>query len=406
MWSTITLEPIATASTSTPIEPSASSRAWVGASLGTLCSSLPAFLTGALAVQIRDDLGFSITLVGFMLGTAFASAGLWSAPMGRVAQMLGPGRALRLGLSGSGIVMIALAAWASSPWQFFVLMAFSGVANALNQPAANLLLSYRIRPGRLGLALAVKQSGMPAAALLGGAAVPALALTAGWRWAYVAAAVLAFVAVLSQPIGLLDQIDLQAARSAAPRPDMPFGLLLLYGAVGFLGATNAGAMVNLLTSAATDSGIGEGAAGWLLSVGSAAGILSRLYHGWIVDHRGVLPIQRLIWLLGIGSAGVFVMAIDRPVTYFLAVVPAFAAGWAWPGLFNLSVIRNNPSAPASATGISQIGIFVGAGFGPVIGGLLVDWGGYRPLWLMCAALLAVGSGLAMYLRSRISDGHR
>jgi predicted MFS family arabinose efflux permease len=147
-------------------------------------------------------------------------------------------------------------------------------------------------------------------------------------------------------------------------------------------------------------------AGWLLSVGSGTGILSRLYHGWMVDARGVLPIQRLIWLLGIGSVGVFVMAIDEPITYFLAVIPAFAAGWAWPGLFNLSVIRNNPSAPASATGISQIGIFVGAGFGPVIGGLLVDWGGYRPLWVMCAVLLAIGSVLAMYLRSRIADGGR
>ena len=401
-----TLRWITSASPTSPVDTGSSPRAWVGASMGTLCSSLPAFLTGALAVQIRDDLDFSISLVGVMLGSAFAVAGICSAPMGRLAQMLGPGRALRLGLSGSGLVMVAIAGWATSSWHFLVLMALSGVANALNQPAANLLLSSRIRPEQLGLALAVKQSGMPAAALLGGLAVPALALTAGWRWAYVAAALLAFAAVLLQPIGLLDQVGMQTARSTAPRPDMPLGLLMLYGAVGFLGATNAGAMVNLLTSAATDSGVGEGMAGWLLSVGSGTGILSRLYHGWMVDARGVLPIQRLIWLLGIGSVGVFVMAIDEPITYFLAVIPAFAAGWAWPGLFNLSVIRNNPSAPASATGISQIGIFVGAGFGPVIGGLLVDWGGYRPLWVMCAILLAIGSVLAMYLRSRIADGGR
>ncbi len=306
-------------------------RVWTAASLATMCSTLPVFLTGALSVQIRNDLGYSITMVGLFIGSAFAVAGLASASMGRVAQMLGPGRALRAGLAGTALAMMGIAAWADHPWQFLVLIGFSGFVNALNQPAANLLLSNRVRKERLGMALAVKQSGMPGSALLGGAAVPAIALTVGWRWAYVAAAILTLVAIAIQPMGAADTVKLVNAKSNDARPDMPSRLLALYATVGFLGAMTAGAMVSLLTSGATNAGMGEGPAGWLLSLGSAAGITSRLYQGWAVDYRGILPIQRLVWLLGIGSGGLLLMSAASPLSYAVAVVPAFAAGWAWPG---------------------------------------------------------------------------
>ena len=251
------------------------------------------------------------------------------------------------------------------------------------------------------MALAVKQSGMPGSALLGGAAVPAIALTAGWRWAYVAASVLTLVAIAMQPMGAADSVKLSSARANDARPDMPSRLLALYATVGLLGATTAGAMVTLLTSGATDAGMGEGLAGWLLSLGSAAGIASRLYQGWAADERRLLPIQRLVWLFAIGASGLVLMSSTTPISYAVAVVPAFAAGWAWPGLFNLSVIRNNPSAPAAATGITQTGIFVGAGSGPVVGSVIVDGLGYRPLWIMCALGLTAGAAVAIYLRTRI-----
>ena len=53
-----------------------------------------------------------------------------------------------------------------------------------HQTAVNLALT-RARLPRLGLAIALKQSGMPTAAMIGGATVPLLALTLGWRSAFV-----------------------------------------------------------------------------------------------------------------------------------------------------------------------------------------------------------------------------
>ena len=377
-------------------------RAWMIVAVGTMCSALPVFLTGAVGVQLRDDLDITATAIGLSMGVSFAAAALLSAPMGRLAQRLGPQRGFRTGLATTASAVVAISILADSVVALALLLAVAGTANALNQPSANLLLASHVDPQRLGFAFAVKQSGMPAAALVGGVAVPAVALTVGWEWAYAGAGVLALVVMVLLPPDRSDvAIPTRSSTGKAARPDMRTSLLALYAAVGFLGATHAGAMVGFITSGAEESGISPGLAGLVLSFGSATGIASRLYQGWRVDKSGMLPIQRLILLYFVGGLGALVLAVDVPITYLLAPIPAFAFGWAWPGLFNLSVIRNNPSAPGAATGITQIGVFIGAAAGPALGGVIVDAGGYRWLWLTGAAALFVGSALAALLRREI-----
>lgn len=381
-------------------------RTWPIVALGTMSSALAVFLTGALGVQLREEVGLSPTQIGVAMGASFTVAALMSAPMGRVAERLGPRRGFSVGLTTSALSMLAIAAFARNVWQFCLILGVSGMANALNQPSANLMLTTHIDADRLGFALATKQSGMPAAALLGGAAVPAIALTVGWQWAYVAGASIAVVAILGFPRDVSGRAGRNTSttgsgRRRSARPDLGVGLLVLYATVGMLGATSAGAMVGFITSGAEASGLDPGLAGLVLSLGSLVGVISRLAQGLQVDRLGILPIQRLVWLYGLGGLGVLVLAVDVPITYLLAPIPAFAFGWAWPGLFNLSVVRNNPSAPAAATGISQVGVFVGAALGPALGGVIIDNGSYRLLWLFGASTLFVGSLLATYLRKRI-----
>lgn len=386
-------------------------RVWPVVALATMCSALPAFLTGALGVQLRDEVGLSATDIGLAMGTSFTVAALLSAPMGRLAERLGPRHGFRAGLTVSVVSMLVIAGFARSMWQLCLLLGLAGAGNALNQPSANLMLTTHIDPDRLGFAFATKQSGMPAAALLGGAAVPAIALTAGWQWAYVAGAALAVASMLLMPADRVGRADRNvrttgdgAARAA--RPDLGTRLLVLYAAVGLLGATSAGAMVGFITSGAEASDLDPGIAGLVLSLGSFVGVVSRLFQGWEVDNRGILPIQRLVWLYALGGLGVLALAIDSPAAYVLAPIPAFAFGWAWPGLFNLSVIRNNPSAPAAATGISQVGVFVGAAVGPALGGVVIDNGSYRLLWTIGGATLLAGACIALYLRRRVRAASR
>lgn len=384
-------------------------RTWITVAFATMCSAFPAFVTGALGVQLRDEVGLSATQIGVAMAVSFAVAAVSSAPMGRLAERLGPQWAFRSGLTTSAVAMLLLAAVAREFWQFCAFLAIAGAANAISQPSANLMLATHVPAERMGFALAAKQSGMPAAALLGGGAVPAIALTVGWEWAYALGAALAVAACVVLPRDPHDPTRPARRGSAfamvigqrATRPDLGVGLLVLYAVVGFLGAANAGAMVGFITIGAEESGLAPGAAGLVLSLGSLVGIASRIFQGIQVDRRGILPIQRLVWLFALGGLGVLGLAIDVPASYLVATIPAFAFGWAWPGLFNLSVVRNNPSAPGAATGISQVGIFAGAAAGPALGGLIIDNGSYRMLWTAGACILFLGATVAVYLRTRI-----
>ena len=383
------------------VSASVARRALFGGVVGTTSSVLPAFMTGAIAVQLADDLSLGASQLGLVIGGFFASAALGSVLLGRLAERLGPGAAMRIGLTTSMLTGVAMSQ-ARSALHLGLALLVAGTSNALTQPAANLLLVRHVPDGRLGLAMALKQAVMPIASLLGGVAVPVLALTVGWRWAYVAAALVAGAAMVAVPSAAGSA---RAARSTSsvprPRPDLPRGLLVGYAVVGLLGAAAAGATVSFLVSAGEQSGLSPSTAGLLLTGGSAVGITSRILHGRWADGPRLLPIRRVALLLGVGGLATIVLALDTPTAYVVAVLPVFAFGWAWPGLFNLSVVRNNPSAAAASTGVTQTGVYIGAGAGPVLGGLVVDTAGYPALWWASGLSLLLAAGTALLLRRRL-----
>jgi MFS family permease len=112
----------------------------------------------------------------------------------------------------------------------------------------------------------------------------------------------------------------------------------------------------------------------------------------------------------VGGAIAFgVYALDTPTALLLATPLGFGLGWAWPGLFNFSIVRNNPSAPAAATGVTQTGTYVGAMLGPLTFGWLAEHSGFGTAWLVGAtwylgAALAVVAGRAMMRRVKDARG--
>ncbi|HEU5083282.1 MAG TPA: MFS transporter [Acidimicrobiales bacterium] len=343
-----------------------------------LMGALPAFMTGALAVQIGRDIELGPTRLGVATGAFFGAAAMTSALMGRLAERVGPGRAMRSAAIASAVLQLSLAL---SPAYSALLAALlvAGPANSLAQVGANLLLAKAIRPERQGWALAVKQAGMPGATLLGGLAVPALAVTVGWRWAFAAGALGALAAAAIVPVGA---VAAGGRRPAGRRVDVPLGpLVLLAAAVGFASAAN-GTLATFVVSAGVDSGLGESAAGLVLTLGSAAGITMRLVVGARADRRGGRHLPVVSLLLAGGAAGYLLLAPGTVPTHLVGSLVAFGFGWAWPGLFNLAVVRLNPTAPAAATGITQTGVYVGALTGPILFGAVVDAAGYGLAWLL------------------------
>jgi predicted MFS family arabinose efflux permease len=93
------------------------------------------------------------------------------------------------------------------------------------------------------------------------------------------------------------------------------------------------------------------------------------------------------------------MATDAAPSFVVGSLLAFTLGWGWPGLFNLAVVDSNREAPGSATGVSQTGIYLGAGAGPAAFGLLYAQAGHEVAWLAVAAMTLL-SAAVMWLAAR------
>src|SRR5215211_9170273 len=164
-------------------------------------SVLPAFLTGGLAVQVREELDFGSAALGVAVATFFLTSSLASAVMGRLVERIGAYRGMRLAAAASAVSLLGVAILATS-WAWLVgCLVLGGLANAVSHPATNLSLAREVSSGRQGLSFGVKQAAIPAATLLAGLAVPSVAVTFGWRWAFAGGAALALAVAAFVPAG-------------------------------------------------------------------------------------------------------------------------------------------------------------------------------------------------------------
>jgi len=352
----------------------------------TTAGVLPAFLTGALGVQLQRDLGFDAAGLGAAVGLFFGAAAVTSGPAGALAELLGPRNSVRVGTVGSAAVQVALAAFLTSWAGLAVAMVLAGCANALVQPSVNALLMHGAAPDRRGLAFGIKQSGVPAATLLGGAAVPLLALTLGWRAAYLAGAVVGVLAATALP---------STARPPRPPADrrLTSRWLLAVAVATGLGSATASALAVFLVPTAVQAGAGPAAAGWLLTMGSLTAIVVRILVGWLVDRHGG-RFGTVATMLVAGAGGFALLAAPHPVAVACGVLVAFGLGWGWNGLLNFAVADSHAERAAATTGVTQAAVYAGATLGPVAFGLIVRSAGLQRAWL-ATSLTALAAGLLM-----------
>ena len=365
--------------------------------LATVSSVVPGFLIGALSVQVSAEMGVSEAVYGWGLGSFFGSAMVGSIMLGRLAQRVGPLNQMSLALVVSAVAQVALAATARSFLAVIGYLVVAGMANAAIQTSVNLALAQAQLP-RLGFAVSIKQSGLPTATLLAGFAVPSLALTVGWRWAYVASAALA---VLS--LGMVRAAGGNSGRrtsAAASVPESSSPDLFMAAAVGTFLAFSAGSLNAWGVGSGVDAGLGEGTAGLMLGLGAAAGITMRLIGGWLSDTMRARPFRVAGITAMVGSVGMGLLALRSPPTHVAAMMLAFGGGWIWPVFTNYGVVRANPDAAGTATGVTQMGVYVGVFVAPLATGWIIEHHGYQAMWLVVAAAAVVGSVLSIRIADR------
>jgi MFS family permease len=380
---------------------------------------IPAFLTGALVVQMRSDFEVTPVTLGLLIGLFFGAAALASGPAGRVVQRVGPLAGMQAATIGAAISMGGVAIFVHDAASLGFFLVVGGLANSAANPAANLLLLGTMPPARRALALGVKQAAIPIATLLAGVSIPTLALTLGWRWAFIVVAGVAVAVVLfgwtrrhqsRVPGRVVDGVD-QDPQSASVRHQRDILLLALAGMLGIWGGQAMGAF---LVSYTVSLGQSPAAAGLILTLASLAGITARILAGWVIDRRRTTGVAELKSMLAVGVIGLTLIAVGLPTLAWFGPLLAFAGGWGWSGVMTYVAVRLEPDAPAAATGITQAGVFLGATVGVPLFGVIVEASSYHVAWAATAATMVlallivhvVGRRSGLDRRSRPASGVR
>ena len=355
-------------------------------------SSLPVFLVGATFLQLEQAIGLTTTGLGAVTAFFFLTASITSAALGRVVERIGWRASMRINSISSALILIAIALFAHSALSLSLLLIAGGGVYGLANPAANKALAELVRPDRRGLIFGLKHSGIPTSTLLAGLAVPTLALTIGWRFAFAFAALLLPVIWILLAIDNDDPIDaandINSSHTVAPMSTSQIAALAGAAALATWAAVSLG---TFLIPAAVEASLSESGAGMLLFVGSLASIGTRVTAGSLTDRKGSRGFVGLAVLMGVGSV-VFVALSGAAGVWFVGLVLlAFATGWGWPGLMTFTVVNANVATPASSSAITQAGVFLGAGIGPLALGWLIGNVSRIAAWMTVAVCLGIAS---------------
>jgi MFS family permease len=365
----------------------------------TTTASLPVFLVGTLAIEIRQSLHFGSTALGLAVSTYYLGAAMGSVPLSRLVERVGGVRVLRVACLASAVLLELLATVTSSWLVLMVLLAPCGLSSAAIAPASNLFLARRIPQARQGAAFGLKQAAIPLASLIGGLSVPFVALTLGWRWAFVLSGVMALAAGLLVPAPRTTVTERERSRPSSGAGHIAMAPLVVL-AVGLgLGVFAASGLAAFLATAAVAAGFAKGSAGLIVAAAGAAAIVGRVASGVLADRRGGRHFPVVAMMLAVGAAGYGMAALGAGLNERWLLVPAsvvaLGAGWGWNGLFNFAVVRTHFDAPARATGITQVGGRLGGVLGPLTVGLVITHSSYRDAWTLTTVVALVAAGAVL-----------
>lgn len=356
---------------------------------------------GVLAPDLRDDLGFSRTGIGVLTALVAAGSALASRRAGRLTDALGPVRVLAASLL---LVAAAAALVAVSPVAGFLMATvfILGLAYGGINPPTNVVVAGQMAPGRLGLLMSVKQTGVPVGVFLAGLVLPAVAVALDWRFAFGIGALLTLLVAASTL--WLRGVAVAPSRKNSDDPASP-SRVQRWSLAGY-GFVMAGSQWVFLTYLVLYLSERQGwslqAAGLALSLATAFSVGGRLFWGWISDRPG-----RRVTVLAAASAiaasmlTLLAVGVSGPTVWLVAAV-AGAGLVGWNGVFHALVVdRAERESLGRASGEVMALVFAGAVcLPPLFGFLSEQFDSWSLLWALTAG--AVGSA-GLVLRAALRE---
>jgi sugar phosphate permease len=386
-----------------------------GFGLEALIGALMFHAYGAYVVLLREEFGWSKTMLSAAFAMARAESGILGPIQGWLTDRFGPRALIRIGVVVFGLGFL-LFSQVDGPVSFFATFFMMALGSSLGGylPIGVALVAWFRR--RRALALSISSSGMA----IGGLLVPLVVLALsrlGWRWTAFASGVL--VLIVGLPLAQLVR-HRPEPHGWSPDGDPPGPAEIVAAAPGrpLPGDRHFTARQAMATRAFWYIAIGHGAAllvvsavlvhmvvhvterlGYSLPQASGVAALMtamqatvQLGGGWLGDRFS----KRWIAAGCMLAHAVALLLLAMATTFWMVLAFAVLHGLAW-GMRGplMSAIRADYFGSLSfgtITGISSMIAMVGMMGGPLVAGVLADrTGSYVPGFSVLAALAAVGS---------------
>jgi MFS family permease len=369
---------------------------------------------------LKETFAVSYTELGTLMTVFYATSGAAQTAAGFLVDRFSARAVLLVGLAlfcGA----IILAGLAPEFWVLFPLAILAGLGNSAFHPADLSILTARVRRAWHGRAYGIHTLGGNLGYALAPIVMLGLAVEFGWRNALIiaGAAGLVLLATLFLDRRLLeDQSDQPAPQPQGPpshqgrpilsmwhgfRPLLTAPVLLCFSFFILLSASTIGlqSFFPALMSQLYDLPIVEGAP--LLSVflfGSSGGVL---LGGFLAER--VSARHHVVIALGLTGASALFVAIGFQLFPSAALFVPFALAGILVGLTMPSrdmLVRETATANARGRvfGFVYSGLDSGAAFGPLIVGLLLDYGAPQAVFWLIAVLLLLAIITAVTARNR------
>jgi len=369
------------------------------------------YAVSTLGPLLSRDLRFEPASLGYLVMSSFGLAAVLSLWAGAIVDRIGSRYAL-IGLFSVIALAFALIATAETFQGLVVATALCGIAQALANPATNLLIAQQVPPEKKAKVVGLKQSGVQFAALFAGLALPGIAFQYGWQVAFGAVVPVALLFGLMTPFFTPRQPRQYNGTGKGFMVPLPNSLLLRLMGIQFCVGISLSAFVTFLPTFATRQGMPLSLAGTLIAIFGVMGMLSRIVltpMGARLKDESLL----LLALIAIAACAVGVTMQAGPESHWRLWAGAAGMGLTTAGTNAIAMsmlIRDPAFGPvATASGFVSFAFFGGFTLGPPLYGTLSsDSGGLQWGWntligvLLCACILSLALASARRRMAQVS----
>jgi len=368
--------------------------------------SLSPIFVASFAIS-KAQLGIIFTALMFGSASFTAAAGVLTDRFGERRMVLYSGIAMTAALLAATLVQQY---W----WLVACIFAF-GVAYAVSTPAGGRAVLAWFDRDR-GIAMGIRQTGVPVGGVIGALTLPLFAHAYGYRRAFVYAAIVTLLTTLIAVVpyhegqrerGVSSRSILRGMRTLARDPRLIGVTLTCMVLSGIQQTMNAFITVTAVVVVGTTPALA--ALSFACAQGAAVG--GRLAWGFVSDRvlhgERLVPFAIICVLAALASATLALLHPRAVVPLFAAAVVLGFSGAGWNGLMAAALAEvGGVDRAASALGLALTAIFLASATAPAVFGAVADRSSLHVSWAIVSALAVVAMAPVLWLRSHVRASAR